>query len=183
MTVNNQWVPPDLLEILVGMKPRASWANDVLGNLKWLHGRPRFTLAHSIDQPITPGIDQTLEFDTSIEDVGGWYDPGSPTVSVVPETGTYLITANNLWDGTAGGTQRKIRLARDGALVRGDSAPAVPFAEHSLCIRSSMSAGQALSVVAYHDDSSDHDIISRSSPEWRSPLFMGIWMGPYSQDI
>lgn len=176
--ITNSWTDPDTLEVAADEIRRAADINAQLGNLKWLHARPRFTLAHSTDQTIAADSDVTLEFDTDIEDVGGWYDSGSPTVAVVPEDGVYLLVASTLWDGTGGGNQRKCRIARDGDLIRGDSAPAVSFAEHSLSIITAASEGEALSVVMYHDDSSTHDVLSDSSP-WRSPLFMGVWLSPY----
>lgn len=183
MAISNAWTDPDTLEFSA-TKARSADLNAMLGNQKYLHGRPRFTLAHPTSLTAPAGTDFTMTFDTEIEDVGGWYDPGAPALAVVPETGLYLITINILWDGVIGGTQRKVRLARDGDLVRGDSAPAVAFAEHSLTILSSMTAGQALSVQVYHDDSAvDHEVLSRSTPAWRSPLFMGVWMAPYSTDI
>lgn len=177
MAITNAWTDPDTLEF-GSTEARAADLNAVLGNQKWLHGRPRFTLAHSVDQSVAASSDVTLEFDTAIEDVGGWWDVGSPTVAVVPEDGVYLLVASILWDGSSGGNQRKCRIARDGNLIRGDSAPAVSFAEHSLSIITAASAGQALSVSMYHDDSSARDVLSDNAP-WRSPLFMGIWLQPY----
>lgn len=179
MAITNAWTDPDTLEF-GSTEARAADLNAVLGNQKWLHGRPRFTLAHSADQPVESGKDVTLTWDTKIEDVGGWWDPGSPSVAVVPEDGVYLLAANLLWDGTAGGNQRKARFARNGALIRGTTAPGVSFAEQALFGISSLSAGQALSVSMYHNDpAADHSILRRSSPVWRSPLFFGVWLMPY----
>ena len=179
MAISRAWTDPDTLEWAASDVVRAADLNALLGNTKWLRERPRFTLAHSADQTIAEGTDVTLTWDTEIGDVGGWYDSGSPTVVTVPETGVYILTANVLWDGTGGGNQRKVRFARDGDLMRGDSAPAVSFAEHSLTVQTALFAGQSLSVVVYHDDTSvDHDVLSRSSPTWRSPLFMGVWVSP-----
>ena len=184
MAISRAWTDPDTLEWSASDVLRAADLNAMLGNQKWLHGRPRFTLVHSADQSGGATGDQTLTWDTEIEDVGGWYDAGSPTVVTVPETGRYSLKAHLLWDGTLGGTHRKARFAIDGNLARGTSAPGVGFAEHSLAAESSLSAGQTISVVVWHDDDDlDHDIINDSSPVWRSPIFMGTWLEPYSTDI
>lgn len=177
MPISEEWTDPDTLEQSLG-EARFEDFNAVLGNQKYLYAGPRVTLVRNSPWVAETGADTLISWTSALVDNEGWWDPGSPTVAVVPRDGVYLVSMRLLWPNESGGSFRRWRLLRDGNPVGGGRVAVTNFAEHADTIQTAVRAGDALSVDMRHDAGSDLTVPHDQTPVWRSPILQAHWSAP-----
>lgn len=169
------WTPPRTWS--VGEKVRAAFLNAIRDQLLYLHGPPRLALRRTEDLTLTPGDHVVVPWDTPLVDDGGWWDPGSPEVAVVPEDGYFGIWYSTLFDTNTDG-DRQTRIVRDGDELRGMRNPATTHSEWTLSVATNVEQGTPLTFDARSTAPDPVELLSRTSPTTRSPVVVAIRLAP-----
>lgn len=145
------WTPTDEMAVSIGLA-RATWANEVVGNLDFLYDTPAVTVRLTTAQEVANADDHAVEWDEAAWDTtgGDLHDSGSPSAILWPYAPAVLdFNCATLWDGVPDdASKRAIFLERNGTdRLRGVQIPAVNPSEIILSGSTSVATDDYLEFV------------------------------------